>query len=141
MVEFAFVFLLFMSLIVLTIEGGRLVWSWVTLTHATREGARMAMVRGERNPVSDSVIENYVKTRCLGLDPNDIQVSLSWSDSDKARGSQVSLDSRYQFTSVVPTFLGSGVSASLRSRSSVTVADQPRESLAGSRRSLRKAKL
>ena len=111
MVEFAFVFLLFMSLIVLTIEGGRLVWSWVTLTHATREGARLAMVHGKRDPVADSVIENYVKTRCIGLDPSDINVSLSWADSDKSRGSLVSLDSQYSFTSVVPSFLGGTVSA------------------------------
>ncbi len=124
MVEFALTFTLLLTFIIATIEGGLMIWSWVTLAHATREGARFALVHGERNPRSDTVIETYVKDRALGLQRSDINVSMVWSDpANKARGSQVEVDSTYTFHFAVTPMLTGGQGVTLRSRSRVTVAN------------------
>jgi Flp pilus assembly protein TadG len=117
MVEFGMVFVLFILLVILTVDGGRMVWSWVTLSHGVRQGARVAMVHGENAPVEDSTIEDYVKSQCPGLDPDLIQVELNWADSGKARGSQVSIGASYHFTASALPWTGY-----LNTRSNVTVA-------------------
>ena len=121
MVEFGLTFTLALTFIIATLEGGLMIWSWVTLAHATREGARYAMVHAQRNPKSDAVIETYVKDRALGLQRSDINVSMVWSDAAKARGSQVEVDSTYTFHSSVGSLLTGGNAVTLRSRSRVTV--------------------
>ena len=50
LVEFALIFLLLIALAVGLMEFGRVVWSYHTLVHATREGLRVAMIRGDRKP-------------------------------------------------------------------------------------------
>ncbi len=123
MVEFALTFTLLLTFIIATIEGGLMIWSWVTLAHATREGARFALVHGQGNPTSDTVIETYVKDRALGLQRSDINVSMVWSDAAKERGSQVEVDSTYTFHFAVTPLLTGGQGVTLRSRSRVTVAN------------------
>ena len=123
MVEFGLTFTLVLTFIILTIEGGLMIWSWVTLAHATREGARYAMVHGKRNLTADSHIETYVKDRALGLQRSDINVSMSWSDAAKERGSMVEVDSTYTFHFAVTPMLTGGRGVTLRSRSRVTVAN------------------
>lgn len=122
MVEFGLGFGIFMMFFIATIEGGRLMWSWASLAHATREGARYAMVHGKASPVSDSAIGAKVEANALGLDDDELNVSTSWSDATKVRGSQVTLDSTYDFRFVV-TGLTSDNTIRLRSRSTVTVAN------------------
>ena len=123
MVEFALTFTLLLTLIVATIEGALMIWSWVTLAHATREGARFALVHGERSPRSDTVIETYVKDRAVGLQRSDLNVSMLWSDAAKECGSQVEVDSTYTFHFAITPLLTGGRGVTLRSRSRVTVAN------------------
>ena len=122
MVEFALTFGLFMIFFVATVEGGRLIWSWSTLAHATREAARYAMVHGEANPVDDYLIADRVKERAFGLVDADISVATTWADSAKTRGSEVEIDSTYAFRFVVNAVTNSQV-ITLRSRSRVRVAN------------------
>ena len=123
MVEFGLTFTLVLTFIVATIEGGLMLWSWVTLAHATREGARYALVHGAANPEADSVIQTYVKNRAAGLEKNDINVSMSWSDASKTPGTQVEVDSTYTFHFAVTPLLTGGEGVTLRSRSRVTIAN------------------
>lgn len=123
MVEFGLTFTIFMMLVVTSIEGGRLVWSWVTLSHATRQGARYAMVHGKYNPVTDLVIETRVKNQALGLQGSRINVSTTWADPAKERGTLVQIDSSYQFQSVISPLLNGAGTVLLRSRTGVTVAN------------------
>ena len=44
MVEFSLVFVLFITMMAGMFEFGRALWVYTTLAHATREGARYAMV-------------------------------------------------------------------------------------------------
>ncbi len=122
MVEFGLAFGLFMVFFIATVEGGRLMWSWSSLSHATREGARYAMVHGEANPIADAAIGTKVKDSAIGLADADINVTTSWSDATKVRGSQVSVDSTYLFSFIVGSVTASPT-ITLRSRSTVTVAN------------------
>ena len=122
MIEFGLSFGIFMIFFIATVEGGRLMWSWASLAHATREGARYAMVHGEASPVADSAIGDKVKDNALGLISDDISVTTTWSDATRVRGSQVSLDATYAFRFVVSN-ITSGPSLTLRSRTTVSVAN------------------
>ncbi len=124
MVEFGLTFGLFMVFFIATAEGARLMWSWASLAHATREGARYAMVHGEANPigVGDDSVEDTVKANAMGLEDADITVAEVWSDADKTRGSQVEVDATYTFRFIVGAIANSQT-LTLRSRSRVSVAN------------------
>lgn len=124
MVEFGLTFTLFMVFFIATAEGARLMWSWASLAHATREGARYAMVHGEANMFTDTddTIEETVKANAIGLDDADITVAEVWSDTDRTRGSQVEVDATYTFRFFVSGIVNSQA-LTLRSRSRVSVAN------------------
>lgn len=95
MVEFALGFLLFLVLILAVFEGGRLVWAFTTLSHATRQGVRYAVVHGARNPVADTEIETRVKNQAVGLPDASVTVSTVWEDAAKTGGSVVRVSASY----------------------------------------------
>jgi Flp pilus assembly protein TadG len=124
MIEFGLTFTLFMVFFIATAEGARLMWAWASLAHATREGARYAMVHGEANMLTDSdnSIEDTVKANAIGLEDADITVAAAWADFDRARGTQVEVDSTYTFRFIVGGITNSQA-LTLRSRSRVSIAN------------------
>ena len=50
MVEFSLVFLLFVVVLVALMEFGRAMWTYATIAHAARQGARYGMVHGSAKP-------------------------------------------------------------------------------------------
>lgn len=106
MVEFSLTFILFLFLILVTFEGGRAIWSFVTLTHAAREGARFAMVHGAANPLADSDIETRVKNQVPGLDKSNITVTTTWADADKTPGTGLAVRVAYNHPMAFTTMLG-----------------------------------
>ena len=71
---------------------------------------------------SDDSIEDTVKANAIGLDDADITVAEVWADTDRARGSQVEVDSTYTFRFIVGGTTNSQA-LTLRSRSRVSVAN------------------
>ena len=98
LVEFAFFFLLFLVLAVGLMELGRGIWTFTTLAHAARQGARYAIAHGSLSPIGegDSSIEDVVKQNAVGLDPSSITVSTVYSPSN-TRGSVVEVRVQYPF--------------------------------------------
>jgi Flp pilus assembly protein TadG len=98
LVEFAFFFLLFLVLAVGLMELGRGIWTFTTLAHAARQGARYAIAHGSLSPIGegDSSIEDVVKQSAVGLDPSSITVSTVYSPSN-TRGSVVEVRVQYPF--------------------------------------------
>jgi len=94
MVEFAMVFILFMTMAVGLMEGGRMVWVYTTLSHAARQGARYAVVHGVNSPVPDSNIAAVVHANSIGLAPKDVIVKTAW-EAGKGKGSIVEVDVAY----------------------------------------------
>jgi Flp pilus assembly protein TadG len=125
MVEFAFFFLLFLTLTVALMDFGRGIWTFTTLSHAARQGARYAMVHGGTNLVKDGNgndvtgdgIETVVKANAVGLDPAKITVTPTW-DPANSRGNYVQVRVSYPFQFVAsPLFLAQdGLTLSSTSR-------------------------
>ncbi len=124
MVEFALGFMIFLLLTIGVFEGGRLVWTYTTLSHAARQGSRLAIVHGKRNPLdSDTAITAAVKRQAIGLPSNDVTVTTVWSDADKSGGSVVTVSASYPINFVASSLVFGTNSMRLTARSRATVAD------------------
>ncbi|HEU4340264.1 MAG TPA: TadE family protein [Candidatus Binatia bacterium] len=75
-VEFTLCFILFLLLIFLIVEGGRMIFYYDTVSHVAREGARFAIVRGSSSasPASQTDIANFVKARAVGVSVKTVDV-------------------------------------------------------------------
>ena len=124
MVEFALGFLIFLVLVVGIFEGGRLVWTYTTLSHAARQGARYAVVHGERNPLADDTgITAAVRAQAVGLPSNGVTVNTVWSDSNKKGGSIVTVSASYPISFIASPLVFGSNGLNLTARSRATVAD------------------
>ena len=89
LVEFALVSLLLIVQLVGVMEAGRAVWMYGTLAHATREGARYAIVRGAESKayrgtsweaVADGV-RDRVRAMATGFGPT-VNVTTVWDPTN-----------------------------------------------------------
>jgi Flp pilus assembly protein TadG len=97
LVEFALSFLLFVVMMVGLVESGRLIWTYTTLAHAARRGARFVMVHNGRNPASDDQIADVVKKYTIGLDNDEVTVTPTYDSAAKAGGSTATVAVSYPF--------------------------------------------
>ena len=74
-VEFSLVFLVFVVVLVALMEFGRAMWTYATIAHAARQGARYCMVHGTENTATISGVEQAVKKHCIGLDTSKVEVT------------------------------------------------------------------
>ncbi len=130
LIEFAFVFLAFVLLTVGLMELGRGIWTYTTLAHACRQGARFAIVHGKSNPIKDgqdkditeAAIAGTVKGNVIGLDPSRVTVTTTWTP-DNERGSRVDIQVTYPFELVTGTLILPQGALHLRARSRMIVAN------------------
>ena len=85
-VEFALVFMIFLVLSIGLFEMGRAMWIYTTLSHAARQGARFAMVRGDEaiSPVTTATnaeITQVVRNNAIGLVASDVTVTPTWKNT------------------------------------------------------------
>lgn len=106
-IEFALVAPVLILLTVGTVDVGRLVWSASMLDHMARETTRYASVRGADSlkPATESELEAYVTNRLIGVDPNDVNVSVTW-DPNNGSGSTVQVQLGYEFNFLVGQMVG-----------------------------------
>lgn len=136
LVEFALFFLLFLVVAVALMELGRAMWTYTTVAHAARQGARYALIRGSLNPIADgdTTVEQVVKNNAVGLEPAEITVSTSWEswdavaevwvqDNVNARGNTVQVRVTYPFRLVTGPLVLAGDTIQLGSTSRMTVAN------------------
>jgi Flp pilus assembly protein TadG len=99
-IEFAFVAPVLFTLTIGTIDVGRMVWSHSMLNHMAREATRYASVRGSEsnNTVSETDMRTYVTNRLVGIDPGEVNISVTWPGGNSSGGTvQVQLDYQYNF--------------------------------------------
>lgn len=124
MVEFALTFLMFLMLVVGIFEGGRMVWTYTTLSHAARQGSRAAIVHGERNPwADDAPVTAAVRAQAIGLPASSVSVTTTWSDTDKKGGSVVTVTASYPLQFAASSLIFGSNGLSLSASSQATVAD------------------
>ena len=116
MVEFAMVAPIFFLVLFAIIEGGRFIFYYEALNHATREGARDAIVNGANSldcptgppaPLSvacdipgDDVVAR-VRASAYGMPPTSIAVVPTWNPNN-ARGSIVNVEASFTYSTLVP---------------------------------------
>ncbi len=120
MVEFSLFFLLFLMLSLGIMEFARALWTYTTLAHAARQGARYAMVHGESNPVSNTQIRDVVVANAVGLVDSDLSVTPVWSPDNKS-GSVVEVQVRYPFRFVTAPIILSNNDLQLGSTSRMVI--------------------
>ena len=119
--------LLFILLLLVILDGSRMIYAYNEISHAAREGVRYAVVRGSEagqdnrrindSPATANQIENHVLQRSQPLDS--ITVTTTWSlDSQqqitKDPGQVVTVEVSHDFISVTP-FLPSVTLSSISS--------------------------
>lgn len=117
MVEMAFAFPIFIVLLLGLVEGGRFVFYSEVLVHATREGARYAIIHGENaddgSPTgpgstdpSGTAVKDAVRDAATGIgDRTNIVVpDPEYSPNSNVRGSAVTVNAQYTYTPIVPLF-------------------------------------
>lgn len=84
-VEFALVSIVFFTLVFGTMDVGRAVWNYNTLAQATREGARFAVVHGDRcdsepgcSAADLAAVEAIVLDNAAGLNSSQVTVQVNW---------------------------------------------------------------
>ncbi|TVR75835.1 MAG: pilus assembly protein [Sphaerobacteraceae bacterium] len=122
MVEFALVLPVFLAITLGTIELGWLVFANHTLTNATREGARYAMVHGQRSGdvATVSTVAPVVQD-FGGRFASEITVTNVEFTPDTAEpGSQVLVETSYDHAPIIGMIIGAGT-INLTSSSTVIV--------------------
>ncbi len=98
--EFGLVFTIFLLMVVGLTELGRGVWTFNTIAHATRQGARYAQARGRfyteaQTQIADEV-KDKVRNAAVGLNREQVDVTTTWP-SGITRGGFVVVQASYPF--------------------------------------------
>ena len=107
--EFALVVPVFFALLLLTFEGGRLLFTWSCLTEASREGARTAVLASTTSTTSivnttlDLSAWSGVTAANISVSRNGSAVSGPFS---KQRGDQVAVTINFTYTVFIAQSLG-----------------------------------
>ncbi|MCL6634264.1 MAG: pilus assembly protein [Peptococcaceae bacterium] len=99
LVELALVLPLLLVLAIGTMEFGRIFHSYLVITNATREGARVGVL-GENT--ADSVIKNRVKEAGASLGLSDSQITVTPAQNSRTRGVPLTVKIDYSVNLITP---------------------------------------
>lgn len=120
LVEFALVLPVIFALIFGVIDGGRLVYSMVTLDYAVNEGARLA---GLPSTASVAVVQNHVTANAylLNLPSSSVGVTVNGGAGYTTRvtGDRIVVSATYVYQPIVTSMFGLGFNVNLAARSDI----------------------
>ncbi|MBU9721316.1 MULTISPECIES: TadE/TadG family type IV pilus assembly protein [Bacillaceae] len=96
-VELALTLTILVFILFVIIDFGRIFHVYLTLEHASREGARIASVGG-----TDADVVERVRTSAGSLNTNQISISQTPSRVNRSRGNYVTVQLSYPITPSVP---------------------------------------
>lgn len=97
LVEMALVLPLFFLLLFGVIEMGRIGYSYITVSHAAREGGRVATIGG-----SDLDITNAINNAAVSLDPASLTISITPTQALRLSGQGVTVQVSYPVQLIIP---------------------------------------
>ena len=121
-VELALGLMIFVMMLVGLLELGRGVWTFTTIEHAARQGARFAAVRGQLNPTTNDAVRNAVRTAAVGLKANDVSVTTTWPNGVD-RGNPVVVQVSYPFRLVTGNLIVGQSTIQIRANSRMILAN------------------
>lgn len=102
LVEFTMILPIFILLLFAIVDFGRGFYTWVLVTNAAREGARVAAVQSDSATINtriyNSFCDNYPSS--CGLDPT--KLTITKTNVQGSRGSAVKIDLSYNFQFATP---------------------------------------
>ncbi|MGE0598266.1 MAG: TadE/TadG family type IV pilus assembly protein [Dehalococcoidia bacterium] len=102
LVEFTMILPIFLLLLFGLVDFGRAFYTWLIVTNAAREGARVAAVQKPQSDVDARIYESFCEsypTQCT-LDP--AKLSITRTNIQGARGEAVTIDLAYDFDYATP---------------------------------------
>lgn len=78
LIEFAILIPITLLIIIMTLDFGRVIFYFSSLSNSTREGARYGTVADFA--CDDVAVIDTVKDRSIGIDPNDLNITVTWSN-------------------------------------------------------------
>jgi len=115
-VEFAMVSLLFLALLLGTVEVGRIFWTWNALQYAVEETARYAAVH---STATNSALVAYATTKMAGVSVATSQLTVTTATSTISGISFIEVTGTYAFATLVPSLVPALQSLSLTAKSKV----------------------
>lgn len=102
LVEFSLILPIFLLLLFALVDFGRGFYTWMLVTNAAREGARVAAVQSDDSTINERIYDSFCSSYPgdCSLDPADL--SISKTNVQGARGSAVEIDLAYDFEFVTP---------------------------------------
>lgn len=99
MVELALVLPVLLMLFMGTVEFGRIFHSYLVITNASREGARVAVLGG-----ADTAISSRVGQTTASLDSTKLQTTVTPASADRKSGVLSTVEVRYRISLIFPLF-------------------------------------
>jgi Flp pilus assembly protein TadG len=102
LVEFTLILPIFLLLLFSLVDFGRGFYTWLLVTNAAREGARIAAVQSDAATVQTRIYESFCKNypSDCGLDP--AKLTTTKTNIQGSRGTAVQIDLSYDFEFATP---------------------------------------
>ncbi len=132
LVEFSLTFLLFLVILLGIMEMSRMMWTYSTIAHAARQGARYCMVHGSMNTAVLEDLEAVVHRSSTGLQTDQITISPIWNPdtgretadpASVARGDIAEVRVTYPFQFITGDLLVEAGSLTLATTTRIVVAN------------------
>ena len=128
-VELALTLILFLVVVFTLLEFGRMMWTYSTLAHLTRQAGRVCAVRGSVNPITHSEVHTLINAQAPanGLIGGEVGVYTYWNDvanpAEISRGDFVEVRLTYPFQFLTASLVAPNSSIKLSSTTRMVVAN------------------
>ncbi len=102
LVEFTMILPLFLLLLFALVDFGRGFYTWLVITNAAREGARIAAVQSNDATINQRIYDSFCKNYPSSCTLNPAELTITKTNVLGARGSAVSIDLAYNFQFATP---------------------------------------
>lgn len=124
MLEYGLTAVVFFAMLLFVFEGGRVLYSYVTVSQAAQAGARYGVTHGANSsaPVSASdyaALQTVAQGWATGLNPADLTITATWNPNNQP-GSTITVNVAYVTASLTGLFW-SGQILTLRGQSTMVI--------------------
>jgi Flp pilus assembly protein TadG len=129
LVEYALTALVLITAVIFLLDGGRILWNWVTVSEAARAGARYAITHGAyadapQGPGNDGAVRAAIAGWGFGLDRDTLlsgdSIQVTWQGNSNHPGQSVTVEIAYPVRPLTALFWG-GAPVTLRAGSTMEI--------------------
>lgn len=102
LVEFTMILPVFLMLLFGLVEFGRGFYTWLLVTNAAREGARVAAVQGDSSAIDARIYGSFCQSYPSSCSIDPAKLSIAKTNVQGPRGQAVTIDLTYDFDYVTP---------------------------------------